>query len=154
MSETSTRRERMQAHVADARAQLAAIAATHSEADLAALQVTPEWNGLDMLRHIWFWNETARESLQDWAHSQAMENAEDFDSINHVAVQARAHLGRDALLMQLNAVYDRYEQILAHASDDELNEPGIAAWGEHTTRLGLIGVVGHDEEHYEEMLSL
>ena len=148
MSESTPRREVMQAQVANARAQLAEIAQTLSEADLVALRVTPEWNGLDMLRHVLFWNDTVLESLEDWAGSHKLEQADDFDTFNHRQVQARAGLGREVLLAQISGAYDRYDMLLNTSSDAELLQPGIAAWGERMDRLGLIGVVGHDEEHY------
>ncbi len=151
MSNSKPSRELRREQVADARVTLAKTVGVLSEAELAALQITPEWDGLDMLRHILFWNDTAIQSLADWAGSRAIEGEDNLDTLNHSQVRVRAGLGREALLAQLNAIYDRYDELLATASEAELNEPGVTAWGEHTTRLGLIGVVGHDEEHYEQI---
>lgn len=152
MSDAGPTRETMRAYVIKQRATLQELSDRLSEADLQKLQVTPEWNGLDMLRHILTWNDLLIRNLQDWSRTSDRAPGElDFDKLNAQYVQERSHLGRDALIEQLNAAYSYYLGLIDTSSDTELAEQGLAPWGEALTRLQACGSVGHDAEHFEHI---
>lgn len=125
------------------------------DAAAAAIQVTPQWNGADILRHAVAWNELTRRCLDDWNGSRPWLPFPDpsFDTFNQRLVNERAHLTVAMLAGELRAAYERYLAILSGA-DDELAAAGAAPWGEQVNRLHLIyEIVGHDEEHLTELLN-
>jgi hypothetical protein len=152
MSEVEPTRESMQARVVTQRERLHAVLRDRTSAQLAGVQITHEWNGLDILRHMVMWNDLTLRALQDWTGSRAWAPSEpDLDIVNANGVRERAELGVEELSAQLQRAYTLYLAMLGVASDEELSQPGLAPWNETITRLQAIGAVGHDAEHTEEI---
>lgn len=153
MSESTPTRETRRASIAQSRAVLRELIGSLSESQLRDLLVTPMWNGMDMLRHIWVWNDFALRCFGDWSGPRdwADQGSAGYDAFNEALVHQWDASGRDDLIARISAAYDRYDALLDSLSDAELAESGLAPWGEPTTRLGLLGTVMHDMEHYEHI---
>ncbi len=149
MSEPPTTRESVRVQLAEARSALRDLLASASEVDLQATPVTPEWNGLDMLRHILAWDEIAYTSLADWQASESLAPAfDDEDRFNGEQLALRADLSLPAIVARIEAVHQRFADELEHASDDALAVVGLAPWHARVSRLRAIsGIAWHDGFH-------
>src|SRR5690242_13847374 len=82
---------RMQANEKGLRDSIAGL----TEDELVAIQVTPEWNANDILRHIWVWGELCARCLADWHGGRdwiLTFASEDIFNIEMVAARAHANL--------------------------------------------------------------
>jgi hypothetical protein len=149
MTTASLTRDYVQRHLDAAQAALAASIANRSAANLAAIPVTPEWNALDILRHIEVWGELAARCLSDWhgPRDWILTFASE-DQFNQEMVAARAGWDLPAILAGIDDAYASYRHILTGSSDAELAERDAAPWGQSVTRLELIHFsLRHDDEH-------
>lgn len=143
-------REFVQARLATRRSELREAIAGLTEAAALATSATPEWNVLDLLRHILAWQELALAALDNWtAPRDALATHPDEDARNEVLRAQRQHLDLANVLTRIHNNYDRFDRLLASLSDDELATEAQAPWGyRHVTRLECIsGILWHDGEH-------
>src|SRR5690242_1344047 len=66
MTNTTLTREVVQERLRASQTGLRESIAGRSEAELQATRITPAWSALDILRHIWVWNELTARCLVDW----------------------------------------------------------------------------------------
>lgn len=153
MSEPTPSRDLLSAQIRQSRAELDVLCDTLSEADLRATQVTPHWDGLAMLRHIWAWHDYILRCIDNWngPRDWAGPIGDDFDAYNERMASAWDALGRDALAERMYAAYDRYAELLARMTDTELTQTGRGPWGRSINYLDAIGVVEHDIEHFAQI---
>jgi hypothetical protein len=146
-------REAVQARLEAAREGLRELVAERAAAELGALQATPEWSALELLRHMWVWDELAARCLDDWQGSRAwLPVYADEDAFNAEMVAARAGTSLADTLEGIGRAHTRYAGILETCDDAELNQVAAAPWGEQVTRLHLINeLAGHDLEHLEQL---
>jgi hypothetical protein len=124
-----------------------------SELELTAIQVTPEWNAVDILRHIWVWGELCSRCLADWhgGRDWILTFASE-DIFNMEMVAARAHANLATILDGIDSAYQCYADTIASCSDSELGERDAAPWGQQMTRLEMIASnLGHDREHIDQL---
>lgn len=143
----------VQAQLATVRAALAASIAGYSEEHLAHMPVTPEWTGLDILRHIEVWAELASRCLNDWLGSRDwILTFASEDIFNQEMVALRATWPMTEVLAAIYAAYDNYAVTLATCSEADLAEEAAAPWGEPLSRLWLIAAaLGHDTLHIGQL---
>jgi hypothetical protein len=147
MAEPSHTREYVRAQVDGARAALHELLATTSESDLRAVAVTPEWNGVDMLRHILAWSELACASLKEWPDGP-VPAFDDEDQFNAEQLALRSGLAVGEVARRLEAAYEQFAADLDQRSDAELGLEGMTPWHERVSRLRAIsGIAWHDGFH-------
>lgn len=114
---------------------------------------TEEWTLLDLLRHIWVWNELCTRTLSDWHGNRDWVltfGAEDQFNVEMVA--ARAHASFEQVLAGIEQAYRFYDTILAECNDAELAERAAAPWGQELSRVELIWFeLGHDLSHLDQL---
>lgn len=144
-------REMVQSRLAVNRVLLDALAPTAST--LAAQQVTPEWNALDVLRHVWVWDELTSRCLADWLGDRGWLPAfADEDHFNIKMVAARQASRFEQIHAGMTAAYQVYEQQLALCSDEELAQRARTPWGADDERLTAIWeILGHGQEHLSQL---
>jgi hypothetical protein len=125
-----------------------------SEETLLATSVTPEWSGLDVLRHLWVWDELTARCLSDWLGGRDwMLTFASEDQFNQEMVDARSNTPLADVVAGLNAAHANYHHALDTCTDEELLQVGAAPWGQLLTRLGMIEAeLGHDLYHLGEIL--
>jgi hypothetical protein len=146
---SSHTRESVRAQLEEAQAAFRDLLAVASEEDLQKASVTPEWNGVDLLRHMLAWNEPTLRSLDDWQGDRSwVPMFDDEDPWNQAQVAARRDLHLDQLVRKLEAAHARYAAELTDLSDDELAHVAVAPWNETISRLRTIsGIAWHDGMH-------
>ena len=145
-------REAVRARLEATRAELRALAA-HGGDELVAQPVTPEWSALDLLRHMWAWDEPGARCLADWAGDRSwMPVYDDEDRFNAEMVAAHAGADLPSVVAGIEAAHARFAETLNQCSDAELAEVAAAPWGEMVTRLHMIEeLLKHDQEHMEQI---
>ena len=140
-----------QSRLAANRALLQAMGSAPS--DLATRQVTPEWSALDILRHIWVWDELTSRCLLDWSGDRSwLPSFDEEDHFNVEMVAAREWATFEQIQTGIGAAYQVYEQQLAQCSDDELLQVARTPWGAHDERLTAIWeILGHGQEHLYQL---
>ena len=153
MATNTLTREAVRGRLEAARDSLRKQVAGRTEAELQGLQVTPEWSALDLLRHMWVWDELAAGCLDDWLGDREwVPRYADEDAFNAEMVAARAGAGLADALEGIEQAHQRYVDVLEACDDAELNQVAAAPWGEQVTRLHLINeLAGHDLEHLEQI---
>jgi hypothetical protein len=146
---SSYTRESVRAQLEGAQAALRELLAVASEEDLKKVSVTPEWDGVDLLRHMLAWNEPTLRSLDDWQGDRSwVPMFEDEDPWNQAQVASRRDLHLDELVRKLEAAHARYTSELSELSDDELAQIAVTPWNETVSRLQTIsGIAWHDGMH-------
>jgi hypothetical protein len=124
-----------------------------SEADLLAMQITPEWNALDLLRHLSVWNELSIQALANWQGKQNVVLSHDrLDAFNAETVAARSQTSLNEVLSLILAAYGQYAATLLNCTDAELQERAVAPWDQEVNRVELIfGILYHDLAHFQEI---
>lgn len=149
-------RDTARARLISARATLDTLLTAVSEAALARRQATHEWTALDLLRHIWVWNELCARCLDDWLGSRDwIITFADEDQFNLEMVAARANTSLKQIMAGLQGAYARYDQALDECSDAQLAERAPAPWGQRLSRAELIWFeLGHDLTHMGQLQEL
>ena len=124
-----------------------------SEAELQAIRVTPAWSALDVLRHIWVWDELTARCLVDWHGPRDwMLTFANEDVFNVEMVAARSSTSLATVLEGIDAAHQSYAAALDRCSDAELEEPDAAPWGQQMSRLTMIyEILAHDLEHIGQL---
>jgi hypothetical protein len=145
-------RESVRARLEATRAELRALVAHHGD-ELAARRVTPEWNALDLLRHMWAWDELGARCLANWAGDLSwMPAYDDEDRFNAEMVAAHADADLTRVVAGIEPAHARFAETLDRCSDAELAEVAAAPWGERVSRLHMIEeLLKHDQEHMEQI---
>ncbi|HEX9372764.1 MAG TPA: DinB family protein [Roseiflexaceae bacterium] len=153
MTGTPLTRGEVLARLGAVRSALRELAARAPERALQEIQVTPEWNAIETLRHMSVWHELAMRCLADWHGSREwMPIFVDEDVFNLEMVAARFSAGLPTVLDGIDAAHRRYAETLDAYGDAELAEMDVAPWREQVTRLHLINeLLGHDLEHIGEI---
>lgn len=139
-----------------ARTLLATATATLDETTATRIQVTPEWDASDILRHIAAWNNLALTCLDDWRGERPWLPIRDpsFDAFNQRMVNERREASVEALIDTIQKVYQRYLACMEQSGVAELNATGKAPWGEVVSRMYLIyDMIAHDEEHLAALIT-
>jgi hypothetical protein len=154
MADTTLTRAIVQAQLDAAGKTLHESIAGLSEAELEAIQVTPEWSALDILRHIWVWGEISGRCLDDWHGSRDwILTFGGEDTFNVEMVAARAGAGLAIVLGGVVAAYQRYAATLTGCDEAQLAERAAAPWGDLVSRLELISIeLEHDLEHIGQLV--
>jgi hypothetical protein len=154
MTPTPITRDTVQARLGQSRETLLGSIAGLTETELQNLRVTPEWSALDILRHLWIWNELCVRCLVDWLGSRDwVITFYNQDQFNVEMVAARADANLAAVLGGIDAAYDYYADVLANCGAAQLDERAAAPWGQELTRLGMIDAeLAHDLEHIGQIV--
>jgi hypothetical protein len=132
-------REAVRARLETAREGLRGLVAGRTAIELGALQVTPEWSALDLLRHMLVWDELAARCLDDWQGSREwLPVYADEDAFNAEMVAARTGMSLADTLAGIDSAHQSYAHVLETCDDAKLNQVAAAPWGEQVTRLHLI----------------
>lgn len=118
-------------------------------AALETLRVTPEWSGVDMLRHISVWHELATRCLRDWLGPRdwVIDFAAD-PTFNVEMVAARQHLDLAQLHAQIEDFHAGYAATLEQASDEELAQRANGPTGQEMQRIEMIAMIlSHETKH-------
>lgn len=136
-----------------ARSALQTVLAGVDEATLNVCMATQEWTALDILRHIWVWNELCARCLEDWLGSRDwIISFAGEDQFNLEMVAARAGTTLEQIVAGIEQAYHAYTTVLAGCSDAELAEQAAAPWGRPLTRTELIWFeLEHDLMHIEQL---
>jgi hypothetical protein len=155
MTPTPITRDTAQARLRQSRKALLGSIAGLTEIELQKLRSTPEWSALDILRHLWVWNELCGRCLSDWLGSRDwIITFYDQDEFNIEMVAARAGADLPTILAGIEAAYGFYADILANCADAQLEERAAAPWGQELTRLEMINAeLGHDLEHIGQIVA-
>lgn len=124
-----------------------------AETDLLAVQMTPEWNALDLLRHLSVWNELSAQALANWQGEQNLVlNHDHLDTFNAEMVASRSQTNLNEVISLILAAYGQYAATLLNCTDAELQERATAPWDQDVNRVELIfGILHHDLGHFEEL---
>lgn len=145
--------EQVTAAIEANRALIDALTEAQTEAQLAGRPITPEWSGLDILRHMMVWNELCTRCLEDWTGSRdwALTFANE-DQFNLEMVAARQDLSLDEILEGIETAYAAYERALIDCTPEELAYTAPAPWGAPMTPLQMImDELHHDRMHLHEL---
>ncbi|GAB4192689.1 MAG: hypothetical protein OHK0022_07010 [Roseiflexaceae bacterium] len=151
---TTSRRAEAQHVLASARAELQAGTANVTEAELQTIQITLEWDAMDILRHISVWAELVVRCLDDWTGQRdwVINFSEDPD-FNVDMVNQRRTLRLEQLMNSIRGFYDRYARVLEECTDEELEVVAPPPWGGRLTRAGMIiNALTHDREHLAQLI--
>lgn len=150
---TAPTRATTRALLEQVRADLNDLTAGAAAARLERLRVTPEWNGVDMLRHISVWHELATRCLNDWLGPRdwVIDFAAD-PTFNVEMVAARQHLDLARLHAQIEGFHAGYAATLEQASDEELAQRANGPTGQEMQRIEMIaGILSHEVRHLGEV---
>lgn len=155
MMPTPITRETVQARLRQSREAVSGSIARLTEAEIQNLRVTPEWSALDILRHVWVWNELCARCLRDWLGGRDwVITFYEQDQFNVEMVAARAGADLAMVLGGIDVAYDYYADVLADYSQAQLDEQAAAPWGQELSRLGLIDAeLAHDLGHIGQIVA-
>jgi hypothetical protein len=155
MTPTPITRDTVQARLRQSREALSGSIAGLTEAELQNLRVTPEWSALDILRHLWIWNELCVRCLGDWLGSRDwVITFYDQDEFNVEMVAARANADLASALGGIDVAYRYYTDVLTNCSETQLEEQAAAPWGQELSQLGLIDAeMVHDLGHIGQIVA-
>jgi hypothetical protein len=124
-----------------------------SEESLQAIQMTPEWSALDLLRHLSVWAELSARTLANWHGKQNwVLRSVVLDDFNAEMVAERAYMSLDDVMSLILSAYKQYAATLLDCTDAELLERTVAPWDVELNRLEMIfGILSHDLSHLQEI---
>ena len=153
MSRPELTRQHVHQRLHDTYATLISATTGLSETDLLAMQMTPEWSALDLLRHLSVWNELSAQTLANWHGAENLVLHHDhLDAFNAEMVAARSQTSLNDVMRLILAAYGQYAATLLNATDAELQERTVAPWDQEVNRVELIfGILHHDLAHFQEI---